>query len=199
MARTSTFDLDDVGRAGLAVVARDGWAGLTTRSVAAELGVTPMAIYRVVPDAAALRAEVADAAAGSIQPDRHAPELVPELHRWAVGAHRHLADLPGLSAHVIGTWTELPRWLDVVEGLLVVAEADGVDGSDAVAVVNAAFAYVLARAQFREQVGYDRDLAPLRLDPDRYPCLVANRAEYETPDVDRHFLVGLQAILAAPR
>jgi AcrR family transcriptional regulator len=197
MARTSTFDADDVAAAGLAVVARTGWAGLTTRAVARELRVTPMALYRVVADAAALRAGVADAAAAAIQPDRRAPGLAAELERWAVDGHRHLAGLPGLSAHVIGTWTELPRWLDIVEGLLVVAATDGVVGTAAVDLVNAVFAYVLARAQIREQVGHDRTLAPVRADPRRYPRIEANLAAYATPDVDHHFRVGLHALLPA--
>lgn len=195
MARTSTFDADDVGAAGLAVVARAGWAGLTTRAVASELGVTPMALYRVAPDAMALRAGVADVAAADIQPDRGAAGFTDELGRWAVDAHRHLAGLPGLSAHVVGSWTELPRWLDIVEGLLVVAATNGVVGIAAVDRVNAVFAYVLARAQIREQVGHDRKLAPVRADPQRYPAIEANLAAYATPEVDHHFRVGLEALL----
>jgi AcrR family transcriptional regulator len=68
MARPRTFDADDLVTAGLAVVARGGWDAISVRSVAAELGVTPMALYRLAPDADRLRRAVADAAARPLVP-----------------------------------------------------------------------------------------------------------------------------------
>jgi hypothetical protein len=41
---------EQVVASGLEVVAEMGWSGLSLRSVAAKLGVTPMALYRYVDD-----------------------------------------------------------------------------------------------------------------------------------------------------
>jgi AcrR family transcriptional regulator len=195
MARPATFDLVDLAAAALDLVSRDGWSALTIRAVADELGVTPMALYRVVPDADALRLTVADAAAAPVQPELGGTSLDTALHDWAIAAHRHLAAHPGLAAYVIPVWTELPRWLDIVETFLAAAAADGLTGTPAVAKVNAVFAYVLARSQFRDQVRPSRALRPLADDPARFPHIAASRDEFAVAHVESHFRHGLDALL----
>jgi AcrR family transcriptional regulator len=195
MARPPIFDLDELAEAGLALVAREGWSSLTVRAVADELGVTPMALYRVIADADALRLTVADSAASPIQPRLGAASLDASLHDWAIAAHRHLAAHAGLAAFVIPVWTELPCWLDIVEAFLDAAETEGLTGRPAVAKVNAVFAYVLARSQFRDQVSPARVLGPLRDDPDRFPHIAAERDQFATAHVETHFRIGLDALL----
>ena len=90
MTRNPVFDLDDLARAGLDLVATDGWSAVSVRSAADRLGVSPMALYRIVPDAAELRRVIADSAAAAI-PARSAGDLVESLHAWARHAYRHLA------------------------------------------------------------------------------------------------------------
>jgi AcrR family transcriptional regulator len=184
-----------VSGAGLAVVRRDGWAAVTVRSVADELGVTPMSLYRVVADAEDLRRVVGDAAAAPIGPDLSEGSLDASLHRWALAAHRHLGSLPGLAAYVVPIWTELPRWLDIVEAFLAAAETEGLTGNAAVAKVNSVFAYVLARSQFRDQVSPSRSLGPLVGEPERYSHIAANRDQFATAHVETHFRYGLDALL----
>lgn len=193
MARPRTFDADDLVAAGLAVVARGGWNAVSVRSVAAELGVTPMALYRLAPDADRLRRAVADAAARPLV--RAGTDA---LEAWAVAAYRHLTGHPGLAAYVLGCWTELPTWLDVVEALLARAAAGGTTGPGAVARVNAVFAYVLARAQLHDGLAAapDRRLAPVAADPGRYPHLAADAGEFAVARTDRHFRYGLAALVA---
>jgi AcrR family transcriptional regulator len=195
MPRPATFELSDLSEAGLAVVRREGWGAVTTRSVADELGVTPMALYRVIADADELRHRIADAAASAIQPEPGATSLDESLRTWAIDAHRHRGGLPGLAAYVIPIWTELPHWLDIVEIFLVRAEAAGLTGDPAVAKVNAMFAYVLARSQFREQVSPARALTPVHTEPDRYRLIAANREQFATAHVEPHFRIGLEALL----
>lgn len=197
MGRLPAFDLDQVAAAGLRLVRREGWAAVSVRALADELGVTPMALYRVAADADGLRDLVADAAAPPV--DRGSGEpLVDVLRAWAVAAYGHLAEYPGLAAYVIVQWTELPAWLDVVEQLLGAADDDGLDGPAAVATVNAVFAYVLVRAQLRDaaRVAPRRALGPLADDPDRYPHVRATRGEFATRQTERHFAFGLRALLA---
>ncbi|HET6954677.1 MAG TPA: TetR/AcrR family transcriptional regulator C-terminal domain-containing protein [Acidimicrobiales bacterium] len=216
MGRPRVFDRDDLAVAGLAVVARDGWAAVSVRAVAAELGVTPMALYRVVADARALRIAVADAAAGPLVSGTgtgtgtggadgggsgDGDDLLGGLERWAVDGYAHLGAYPGLASFVLATWTELPGWLDVVESLLARVAGHGLAGPEAVALVNAVFAYVLARAQLRDAAAAAprRRLAPVAADPDRYPRIGATLDEFTVARTDRHFRYGLAALAAGLR
>jgi AcrR family transcriptional regulator len=198
MTRRPQFDAASLCEAGLAVVRREGWPAVSVRSVADELGVSPMALYRLVADAGELRRRIADAAAVTGPQPRHDLPLPDALRTWAVGAHRHLVRHRGLASFVLVHWTELPAWLDVVEHLLSVAHDDGLDGPAAVASVNAVFAYVLARAQVHDALagGPRRQLAPVRAEPGRYPHVWANRPEFARARTERHFLVGLAALVA---
>lgn len=197
MGRVATFDGSRLARAGLAVARREGWSALTMRSVAAELGVTPMALYRLVPDADGLQWAIADAAAPPVTGESTGAGPAGVLRAWSVDAYRSLRRVPGLAGYVIGHWTELPHWLDVVEGLLGHAEEHGLSGPDAVGAVNAVFAYVLVRAQLHDALrdAPRRRLAPVTREPERYPRIRAERAEYATARTDRHFAFGLEALL----
>jgi AcrR family transcriptional regulator len=197
MARPPAFDRADVAAAGLRIVRRDGWSAVSLRSLADELGVTPMALYRVAADAETLRQLVADAAAPAVDPASTGP-LVDRLRSWATDAYEALARYPGLAAYVVVEWTELPAWLDIVEHHLGAAAAERLDGERAVATVNAVFAYVLVRAQLRDAArgAPPRLLRPLAEDPVRYPHVRALRTEFTTRRTEKHFVYGLAALLA---
>ncbi len=183
--------------AGLAIAARNGWSAISMRTLADELGVSAMALYRVAPDGQQLRRLIADAAAPAVAAGE-GEGLIPSLREWATRAYAELAPYSGLASFVIIEWTELPAWLDVVEWLLATAEGDGVIGTAAVGGVNAVFAYVLVRAQLRDAAACAprRGLAPLGLQPRRYPRLRSHRREYETRETGTHFHFGLEALLA---
>jgi AcrR family transcriptional regulator len=197
MGRPQAFDSSDLASAGLGLVEDKGWAAVSVRSVAERLGVSPMALYRLAPDAQQLRRVIADAAAPPIQPDTDAGDLLETLHTWARRAYRHLGRYAGLSAYVINEWTELPSWLDIVEALLERADADGIVGAQAVATVNAIYAYVLLRCQVRDTAAAAprRQLAPVKKQRSRYPKIRDNLAEFTTAKTDKHFAVGLDAFI----
>jgi AcrR family transcriptional regulator len=201
MARPQGFDLADLAEAGLGVVTDDGWRAVSFRSVAERLGVSPMALYRLTPDARRLRHAVADAAAPPIPADAAAVDLVAALHTWADRAYRQLARYPGLASYVIAEWTELPSWLDIVESFLAAAAAGGVTGAPAVATVNAVYTYVLLRCQVRDgaTAAPRRQLAPVRAQRKRYPLIRANLAEFTTAQTDKHFAIGLDVLIAGLR
>ena len=200
MPRPPTFDAEDLATAGLAVVRRSGWEGVSVRAVAAAAGVSPMATYRLAADADALRRLVADAAAAAVMPV-DAGDLFATLDAWARAAHDHLVRLPGLSTYVLATWTELPTWLDVVETLLARAARDGLVGPAAVEGVNAVCSYVFARAGLHRTAttADPRLLRPVRDDPGRYPHVAAQLLEFAVPRTGHHFVVGLEALLAGLR
>ena len=197
MGRPTVFDIEQLGEAGLSVVSRAGWSAVSVRSVADELGVSPMALYRLVPDASHLRRLIADAAAGSIQPEPGATSFSALLRIWAGDAYDHLKHYPGLASFVIAEWTELPGWLDIVEALLAKAGDEGVSGAAAVGTTNAVFSYVLVRAQLHDSAvaAPRRSLAPLNDDPSRYPHLQGNRSEFTVAQTNRHFAFGLDALV----
>jgi len=96
MPRQATFGAEELAEAGLAVIAREGWSGLTMRAAATQLGVSAMALYRVVSDSDALEAMVADhVGRGLPVPDG---PLTAALGTWARTAHDRLQSLPGAAA-----------------------------------------------------------------------------------------------------
>ncbi|MEV7490109.1 TetR/AcrR family transcriptional regulator [Streptomyces sp. ARC12] len=59
-----TLDLDRIARAGIEIADPEGLAGVSMQRIAAQLGVTKMALYRYVPGKAELIALMVDAAIG---------------------------------------------------------------------------------------------------------------------------------------
>lgn len=194
MGRPASFTAQSVTAAGLVVASRSGWAAVTIRSVAAEVGVSPMALYRVVSDADDLQSRVADLVGRQVTVTSEAP-LWAAFREWAIRAHRRLREVSGLTGYVIGAWTELPAWLDIVEDFLARAVQTGMDPHTAVGHVNALFAYTLARAQLGETATLRRRLSLVHQNPMRYPHVAAMRAEFEVARVEEHFLFGLDALL----
>jgi AcrR family transcriptional regulator len=194
MGRRPRFDERDLAAAGLRVVAQQGWQAVSVASVATSLSVTPMALYRVARDAEHLRRIIADSAAEHIQPVEPGGPLLSSLREWAVDAYRHLAPLTGLATYVIHEWTELPRWLAVVDTLLGIADDEGITGTEAVLTVNAVFSYVLARAQMLDSVNPLRRLQPLEDLPNRFPHIRAELQDFRTARTDAAFRFGLDAL-----
>ena len=194
MGRHAQFDLPALAEAGLRVTKRDGWSAVSVASVATELSVTAMALYRVVDDAERLRQAIADSAAIAV-PVSSEMTLIDALRAWAVDAHQQLNRLPGLATYILHEWTELPHWLEIVERFLELAAQDGLRGADAVATVNAVFAFVLARSQLSESVSPQRRLQPLLEHPERYPFVRRNRKEFSTARSKAAFVFGLDALI----
>ncbi|NYI07720.1 TetR/AcrR family transcriptional regulator [Allostreptomyces psammosilenae] len=74
-----TLDLDRIARAGIEIADAEGLAELSMQRVAAQLGVTKMALYRYVPGKAELIALMVDAAIGPYpepEPERAEPGQV---------------------------------------------------------------------------------------------------------------------------
>jgi AcrR family transcriptional regulator len=199
MARKAQFDRVALARAGLRVTRQDGWSAVTLQSVATELSVTPMALYRLVDDAAGLKRIVADRAALSIQATMTERGLIQDLHAWALGAYGHLTKLPGLTSYVLHEWTELPNWLSIIDAFLDEAGRENLTGATAVHTVNVVFSYVLARVQLRESITPRRKLGPVIASPAQFPRIDANRHEFQVAQSDVAFRFGLDALVTGFR
>jgi AcrR family transcriptional regulator len=184
--------------AGCDLVRRDGLDALSLRAVAGLVGVTPMALYRYVEGATDLHDSVLSSILDSLP---SAPESIDDLGSWAQALRAWLAEVPGLPRFVLLHWYELPALLDVVERLLAIFAAQGLDGFDLVAAANALFTYVLARGEIEETVrslGVRRSL-PWTTLGERRPLLSANRRHYEVARLDEHFAYGLDLLVGQLR
>jgi AcrR family transcriptional regulator len=189
-----TLDRASVLTAGCRLARRDGVDAVGIRSVAGAIGVTPMALYRHVADAGDLGDAVLARLCESLPA---APASIDELRRWAHDFRTWLVDVPGLARLVLLSWFELPPLLDVVEGLLHVFNAVGLDGFELVAAGNSLFSYVLARVELEEAVrasGVRRSLSWAEGRAKR-PLLESLRDEYEVARLDEHFDFGLQLLI----
>jgi AcrR family transcriptional regulator len=101
--RTRTLTLDAIVEESLNPVRRLGVGGLTMRAVAAELGVTPMAVYYYVADKDDLLRLVVDRVYASTGVLRRRPEETwqESLRNYLVSMWENSRKYPGLSSHVI--------------------------------------------------------------------------------------------------
>jgi AcrR family transcriptional regulator len=192
-----TLSVEAVVGAGAALAREKGLPALGVRALAARLKVTPMALYRHLPDGDALSAAVLDALLLELPALSGTGEPLGQLRLWATEARAMLRTCGGLAHHLLLHWFELPRALEVVESLLGAAEQLGFKGFEAVAASNAVFTYVLMRVQLEESLRkanvLQRKLPALR----GLPRLARNAGEYRVARVDAHFEYGLNLLLEA--
>ena len=185
--------------AGTERVRADGWERLSLRSVAAAVGVTPMALYRHIADADQLRMVVLDSIVAASAPVPDGGRLERDLHEWASTFRSHLSEFDGVAGWLLAHWTESAATLRIVEQLLSRAAVSGVEGFEAVALTNAVFTYVLMRCETERSV---RSAAQVRrslqqvTDHRDLPRLRALSQHYATAEFDTHFSYGLNALLA---
>ncbi len=106
---------EEVVRAALAIVDRDGFEGFSMRKLGAELGVDPMAVYHYFPNKAAVLDGIVDAVQSEIVPlpDDDAPwdiRLREIIRAWRRALRAHPHALPVLSTHPVLSETGLRQW-----------------------------------------------------------------------------------------
>jgi len=163
------------------------------------LGVTPMALYRHVPDSAALAATVMDLIVDGCARIGNSGDVAADLADWARRFHGDLSAFPGVAGWLLTHWFESGPMLDRIDELLGVVEDRGLDGFDAVAVTNAVFTYVLMRCEAEREVRSAGAVKrQLRTSKASRPLtrLNALASHYTTARFDAHFEFGLQALIA---
>lgn len=86
----------------------------------------------------------------------------------------------------------------MIEGLLEVAAVHTENPREQVAIANAVFVYAVTRAIAERAVlarGRERKLPAVDAAPHRFPLLAGVRHQFRTIDTDRHFTIGLDALL----
>ncbi len=167
---------------------------LTMRALAAELGVTPMALYHHVPNKDALLQLVADAVIDDV--DLPGPEVGPWDVRLASMARElrgRVSAFPGVGAYLLGSDVLTPAADRLVTSSVAMLESAGFSTRDAALAFTAVHNYLLGRLSVEATLRGPR-LAKLR----------ATRAGTPEPPgarlpADEYFDYGLAALLRGLR
>ncbi len=207
--RRSVLELDEIVAAALRVMERDGYEAVSTRSVAAELGVRPGALYWHVQSRAALDDLMFDRLMADF-------DFQPDLADWRRGLDRFAHQLRShLRARrdMVRLWRGRlvlgPNVLSFMETLLTLLRSGGLGGRPAAHAYAAILDYVLNFAAVEASVleqpdgrrgdweAKDQLYATLSALPaDRYPSLAAlARPLTHFDDVDERFQFGLDALI----
>ncbi len=187
-----------IARAAREVARREGLDGVTVRAVAAKLGVSPMALYRHIESTDDLRRAALNEALKQVPSPGLEGPVSERLRSWAVEARGVVRRYPGLAEACLREWVVLRHGCRIMELLLGVAADHSSDDAEQVAIANAVFVYVLSRVAAERAVlagGRRRTLPAVEEEPRRYPRLVRVQKEFMTINVERHFAIGLDALL----
>ena len=196
-----------VVRAGLDVLRRAGIDAVTMRAVAGELDTGAASLYVYVASREALLDEMFDAVATEVDlgpapdPARWREQLAALLTRVRDTMDRH----PGIARVPLANIPTGPGAMRVVEQLLGILRAGGVDDQSAAWFVDVVFLYVNA-ASFETSIYVESGRTeedidePLRerfagLDPAEFPNLTALRAAMFTGGGDERFSFGLRLMI----
>jgi len=167
--------------AALRVLERDGGSKLTMRRVAAELDTGPASLYVYVRNTTGLHALLIDRLLASLDLAWDGAEPWRErLHRVLADYRGLLAERPEIARGALSVWPDGPNYLDLVELLLRLLAAAGVDQRAAAWAVDLLLQHVsAAAAEWAERAadaGQDLDDLSATLasaDPRRHPVLAS--------------------------
>ncbi|WP_019630493.1 TetR/AcrR family transcriptional regulator [Actinomadura atramentaria] len=197
MPRRRSLTTAQIAAAALAVLDRDGPAGLSMRAVAAETGVSTMALYRYVADREELEGLMVDAVFGAVDaapppgPWRERVAVLAERVRAAVAAHPAIIPLTVAHRH------RSPAMLRWSEAVLAVLTEAGQTGAARVVALRALTAYVIGAVQLEHLgplAGPGTD-ALAALPADAFPLLAATARAAAAVSVEREFHRGLALLL----
>jgi AcrR family transcriptional regulator len=198
MPRPRSLTHSGIATAALAVIDREGFAALSMRAVAAELGMSTMSLYRYVTDREQLEALVVDLVLSGVDTtppagsswSKRVAALVERI-RDAVGAHPSVVPLVLTRRHTSET---VLRWSETVLGVLTDA---GFTGEQRVVALRSLLSYVTGAMQLEH-------LGPLsgpgtavmaNLPHAEYPLLADTARHAQRLPPDEEFRRGLTVML----
>jgi AcrR family transcriptional regulator len=186
-----------IATATLAVIDRDGLGALTMRTVAKELGMATMSLYRYVTDRDELEALVVDHVLTDL--DLSVPEgswqtqvtVLLERLRDVGCAHRDVVPLLLRHRH------SSPASLHWIEAMLTVLTSAGFDGRDRVIAQRTLTGFVLGVLQneYYGPLSGAGTATMAALSTEDFPTLVATAAEARTVSPAEEFHRGLEIVL----
>ena len=195
MGRTRASSGEPLGReeivdAAMRVTKRTGLEGLTMRALAAELDVTPMAVYHHVQNKGELLQLVADTVILDVEvPPASAGPWEVRLAALARELRERLAEFPGVGPYLLGTDVPTPGADRLVESAIAMLVDAGFGEEEAALAFTAVHNYLLGRLYVE---------ASLR--GPRYRKLRKKRSRLPAPQIpnlpaDRYFEYGLEQLI----
>lgn len=198
MPRPRSLTQDRLAAAALAVIDRDGLDGLSMRTVAKELGMSTMGLYRYVADRDELEGLVVERVlstvdptpppAGTPWPDRI--EAMVRRLRASVGEHPAAVPLTVTHRHRL---PGLLRWSESVLGIL----AEGIEGEQRVVALRGLIGYVVGAIQL-EHLGSLAGAGTAtiaELPEEDFPYMTEAARHAPGIDAEREFFGGLAVYL----
>ncbi|MDX3227578.1 TetR/AcrR family transcriptional regulator [Streptomyces sp. ME19-01-6] len=201
-----TLDLDRIARAGIEIADSEGLAGVSMQRVAAQLGVTKMALYRYVPGKAELVALMVEAAIGPYPAaDAQHDGWRGQLEDWARCLLSVFLRHPWTLDATIGPRVMGPAELGWMERAVSALDGTGLSGAERMDAVVLLVGHVRGITQQARAAGpagtpeaeLSRVLADLmRAQGERFPALAAALASAEqSGGQDQAWEFGLQRIM----
>jgi TetR/AcrR family tetracycline transcriptional repressor len=200
--RRALLTRDAVVEAGARVMARDGYAGLTMRAIAVELGVQAPALYWYVGSKEELEALLYDHLMAGFEITLAGDDWRENIRQAAQQLRRHLRSKRDIS-HLIPWQLSLgPNSSAQLEGALTILRGAGLGARDAAYAFNLLFNYVVdwaggeAAAQDRQHAAVELELNGSPLDISRFPNVAESSEFLVRDDADGRFEFGLECMIA---
>ncbi|MEU5023367.1 TetR/AcrR family transcriptional regulator [Streptomyces milbemycinicus] len=199
MPRPRSLTHDQLASAALAVIDRDGLAGLSMRAVAKELGMSTMGLYRYVDEREELERLVVEFVLGAVDTEPPPPEA-PWGERIEIMVRRlrdtlsaHPAVVPLTVAHRHRSPGVL-RWSETVLAILIEA---GFEGERRVVALRSLLAYVIGALQLAHlgPLSGDGTVAISALRPTEFPHMAETARQARNVGADDEFFGGLAALM----
>jgi len=198
MPRPKSLSKDRLAAASIAVIDRDGLAGLSMRTIAGELGMSTMAVYRYIRDRDELELLVVEHVLRALDttppPDGPWPNRIKTMaERVREVVSRHPGVVPLLLRHRHRSITTL-HWSETVLGILTEA---GFDGVERVVALRGLISYINGAVQL-EQLGAlsgAGTVAISELPTATFPLMAATAGTARTVGPDEEFAGGLEIML----
>jgi len=151
--RKGSLSIDEIVDVGLGLVRSQGLDAITTRRLADELGVTPMAVYHHLASKQELLARVVERIGVDVRLPHDGRPWTEQMRHYCMGWREELRRHPGVARHLL-TQDAPPatalRVLDDAVGLLIQA---GFDEREAARAYAALVSFVLTRVDLEEVLG----------------------------------------------
>ncbi|MGW2324864.1 TetR/AcrR family transcriptional regulator [Streptomyces sp. NPDC001700] len=203
MPRPRSLTPGQISAAALTVIDRDGLAGLSMRTVAKELGLSTMALYRYVQDRDELERLVVELVLGAVdteppppdEPWRERVEVMMRRLRNAVGAHPEVVPLTLAHRH------RSPSVLRHAETVLAILTEAGFTGERRVIALRSLLGYVIGAIQLEHlgPLSGEGTVAVAALPPDEFPYMSETARHARSVSAEREFIGGLTVLLRGLR
>ncbi|MFD7499491.1 TetR/AcrR family transcriptional regulator [Streptomyces sp. NPDC059850] len=203
MPRPRSLTPGQISAAALTVIDRDGLAGLSMRTVAKELGLSTMALYRYVQDRGELERLVVELVLGAVdteppppdEPWRERVEVMMRRLRDAVGAHPEVVPLTLAHRH------RSPSVLRHAETVLAILTEAGFTGERRVIALRSLLGYVIGAIQLEHlgPLSGEGTVAVAALPPDEFPYMSETARHARSVSAEREFIGGLTVLLRGLR